>query len=474
MASRDVGRGRETAEEIGEAAANPSVESIGVDVASQASVRRFAEDFMKRFDKLHVLVLCAGAYVAEREMTSEGIEKTWATNILGYYLPAVLLLERLVTSAPARIVVVASSVAAGLDLEDVAFDRRPYRAMAAYRQSKQADRMLTWALASRLRGRGVTANAMHPGYVQTNLIRDGLFGSLFRLGGKLVARSAERGADTAVWLAAARALAEDTGGYYVESQRAALRLPRRGASGGAMDALRAHDAMKRRSLGLLLVATALSCNPPPAHVRAGERLRFASVVRRGPLRGARGDTRDRQRAANGLRPRRRRICIAGGSSANRRGRNPWPRGRPVHRLPALLGPDLARAERARSLRPARTRAWVDVDPAPIALHAARITTPWDGASVSWAMQPAVEEVGLPVTRVQPGSGGLVRLDVRDLVQRWRRRSRDELGIAIVTDVASGEGMPFALTPADAVRDRADPILGTARQAAGPRLEVYVK
>jgi NAD(P)-dependent dehydrogenase (short-subunit alcohol dehydrogenase family) len=218
VASRDADRGRRAAEEIGDDAANPSVESIEVDLASQPSIRRFAEDFRKRFDKLHVLVLCAGAYFTDRQKTDDGVERTWATNVLGYYLPATLLLDRLVDSAPARIVAVTSSVAGGLDLDDVEFEHRPYRAMAAYRQSKQADRMLTWALASRLRGRGVTANTMHPGYVGTNLIHRGVFGALFRLGGKLIARTPVRGAETAVWLASSRALAEDTGGYYVDKK----------------------------------------------------------------------------------------------------------------------------------------------------------------------------------------------------------------------------------------------------------------
>lgn len=215
VASRDAERGRRVAEELGDDAANPSVESIELDVASQASVRRFAADFTKRFTKLHVLVNCAGVYSATKQKTVDGIEKTWATNVLGYFLPSVLLLDTLVASAPARIVNVASVAAGGLDLDDVEFERRPYRPWAAYRQSKQADRMLTWALASRLRGKGVTANAMHPGYVRTSLVREGAFGFFFRLG-SVFARSPARAADTAVWLASSRALTGDTGGFYVD------------------------------------------------------------------------------------------------------------------------------------------------------------------------------------------------------------------------------------------------------------------
>lgn len=216
VASRDAEKGRRVAAELGDDAANPSVDSVEVDLADQASVRRFAQDFMKRFAKLHVLVLCAGVYATSHAKTAEGIERTWATNVLGYYLPSILLLDRLVASAPARIVTVSSDMAGGLDLDDVEFDRRPYRSMAAYKQSKQADRMLTWALADRLRGRGVTANAMHPGFVDTSLVREGPLSLAYRIAAPVFGRSPARGADTAVWLASSRALGDDTGGYYAD------------------------------------------------------------------------------------------------------------------------------------------------------------------------------------------------------------------------------------------------------------------
>jgi hypothetical protein len=143
-------------------------------------------------------------------------------------------------------------------------------------------------------------------------------------------------------------------------------------------------------------------------------------------------------------------------------------------------------------------ATVDADPVPIVLHAARVTTAWDGRSLSWATQPHVEEVSSPVTRVAPGAGPLVRLDVRDLIQRWRKRGRDELGLAVVTEGESVTGVAFALAPVDGSRDRDDPVLAPQtssaqvsspfesrvasskavgdprRQLEGPRLEVYVK
>jgi NAD(P)-dependent dehydrogenase (short-subunit alcohol dehydrogenase family) len=224
IAARDLERGRRVAEELRDDAANPRVEAVLLDVADQRSVRDFAEHFTKRFEKLHVLVACAGVYAARRETTEDGVERTWATNVLGYYLPTVLLADTLAAGAPARIVHVSSSSASALDLDDVQFERRKYDAFAAYRASKQAGRMLTWALAGRLRARGVTANAMHPGYVRTGLIHEGAFGFFFKLGGALIARSPERGADTAVWLASSRAVEDDTAGYYADRKEKRCRF----------------------------------------------------------------------------------------------------------------------------------------------------------------------------------------------------------------------------------------------------------
>jgi len=141
---------------------------------------------------------------------------------------------------------------------------------------------------------------------------------------------------------------------------------------------------------------------------------------------------------------------------------------------------------------------LDADAVPIALHAARVVTAWDGRSLSWATQPRIEEFGAPVTRVSPVAGPLVRLDVRDLVQRWRKRGRDDLGLAIVTEGESTTGLAFALAPVDRARDADDPTFAQQdapspglspfesrgaspsmvgdprRQLQGPRLEIYVK
>jgi hypothetical protein len=108
---------------------------------------------------------------------------------------------------------------------------------------------------------------------------------------------------------------------------------------------------------------------------------------------------------------------------------------------------------------------VDSDPTPITLHAARIVDPWDGRSTSWATQPRVEETRSPSTTVDPAARAQVRLDVRDLVQHWRRHEKTDRGLAVVADTSSETGMAFALTTVSEA-DQAE--------RAGPRLELYVK
>jgi hypothetical protein len=108
---------------------------------------------------------------------------------------------------------------------------------------------------------------------------------------------------------------------------------------------------------------------------------------------------------------------------------------------------------------------VDTDPTPITLHVARIVDAWDGRSISWASQPRVEDTRSPSTTIDPGARARVRLDVRDLVQHWRRHEKSDRGLAVVADTTSETGMAFALTAVSEV-DQAE--------RTGPRLELYVR
>ena len=132
----------------------------------------------------------------------DGIELTFAANVLGYFLLTRELLPLLLKSAPARIINVASSYASDLDLDDLQFERRRFESFRAYAQSKACDRMLSWAFARRLKGSGVTVNAMTPGLItETGLYRNSEPGLVKRLTQYSGGRTSAQGADTAVWLA---------------------------------------------------------------------------------------------------------------------------------------------------------------------------------------------------------------------------------------------------------------------------------
>ena len=188
------------------------------DVSSQSSLRAFAESTLAAHPKIDVLVNNAGVWTKGREVSVDGIELTWATNVLGYHLLTSLLRPAL-EAASGRIVNVASTLAKGLDMDDVQFTKRSFDGMAAYAQSKQANRMLTWVLADKLQGK-VTANAVHPGFVASELNRNesGLFGLVVKIGHLLFARSTVKGAVGATWLASSPQAAGVTNKFFMDTK----------------------------------------------------------------------------------------------------------------------------------------------------------------------------------------------------------------------------------------------------------------
>jgi retinol dehydrogenase-12/retinol dehydrogenase-13 len=225
MAVRDPAKGERARRSV-MGATGREVEMAVVDLASRKSIRAFARDLTARHPKLDVLVNNAGIWSERRRVSPDGIELVWATNVLGYFLVTELLLPPLQAAGQARVVNVASQLAGGLDLADVQFERRPWSGRGAYAQSKQADRLLTWALARRLSGTGVTANAMHPGFVATEIFGKG--GGLVSLGAslysKLRGRRPEEGADTVVWLAASPEVENRSGLFWIDRQERRCRF----------------------------------------------------------------------------------------------------------------------------------------------------------------------------------------------------------------------------------------------------------
>jgi NAD(P)-dependent dehydrogenase (short-subunit alcohol dehydrogenase family) len=193
LACRDRAKGETVRARIETETGNPNLEVLVVDLSNHKSIRNGAEEFSKTHAVLDALINNAGTSSPARQQSADGIELTFATNVIGYFLLTNLLLDALKRSLAGRIVNMASEMAYGLDLDDVEFKKRTYNASTAYAQSKQADRMLTWAYARRLEGTAVTANSMSPGAVDTPL--------LLALAPGMKGRTPQKGAETAVWLA---------------------------------------------------------------------------------------------------------------------------------------------------------------------------------------------------------------------------------------------------------------------------------
>jgi len=212
LAGRNEEKARRAAGEITRATGNPNVRHEQVDVSRHSSVRALADRWR---GPLHVLVNNAAATPRKRQETPEGIELQFATNVLGYFWMIRLFSEHLKTSAPARVINVASYWAGDLDVADLEFKQRRYDNGRAYRQSKQANRMLTVAFAARLKPYGVTVNACHPGDVNSQLSNDLGFGGH---------ATPDEGAKTPVWLATSLVGQRETGKYFEDMREARCRF----------------------------------------------------------------------------------------------------------------------------------------------------------------------------------------------------------------------------------------------------------
>jgi NAD(P)-dependent dehydrogenase (short-subunit alcohol dehydrogenase family) len=199
------------------------VETAVADLASMQQVRRMAAEVADRFERLDVLVNNAGTVLYERTLTPDGFEKTFAVNYLAPFLLTNLLLDRLKASPAARVVNVSSTAHANgtIDFENLQGERR-YERLDAYGRSKLALLMFTYELARRLQGTTVTANAIHPGVVATELGAEGGMKERLRVRVRNLTRRSmltpEEGGRYLVHAASAPELAGVTGRYLDRGQ----------------------------------------------------------------------------------------------------------------------------------------------------------------------------------------------------------------------------------------------------------------
>jgi retinol dehydrogenase 14 len=216
ITGRDAARAEDAAREI-RASSGARVDVLVADLSSQSEVRRLTEEALDRLPRIDVLVNNVGGYWNSRQITMDGIERTFAVNHLAPFLLTNLLLDRLQASEHARVITVASHAhtQGRIDFDDLqGIDS--YSGARAYNQSKLANILFTYELARRSRGSGMVASAVHPGVVDTAFGAEDpsrtqrLLVPLLRP----FMKSAARGAETSIHAASAPELVGSSGRYF--------------------------------------------------------------------------------------------------------------------------------------------------------------------------------------------------------------------------------------------------------------------
>jgi NAD(P)-dependent dehydrogenase (short-subunit alcohol dehydrogenase family) len=222
MVGRDRARTESAVAEVVAGSGSKEVSHLLSDLSSLKAIRELAEAARARCPRLEVLVNNAGAVNKTRRVTADGFEATFAVNHLAPFLLTRLLSDRIVESAPARIVTVASvgHRRGTLDFDDLGYERG-YSIMRAYMRSKLANVLFAAELARRLAGTGVTSNSVHPGSVDTNIWSGAPFWAkpIIQILLRPFFITAAQGASYVVDLAARADLADVSGQYFEEGKK---------------------------------------------------------------------------------------------------------------------------------------------------------------------------------------------------------------------------------------------------------------
>lgn len=211
---RSETRGCRTERELRAETGSDAIHFARLDVSQCDDVRAFAAAFEP--DRIDVLVHNAGVLLAEHEETSEGLETTWATHVVGPWLLTKRLLPKLRAAKQGRVVWVSSGgmLPVRLSLADIEWHERVFDGVAAYAQTKRMQVVLSELLAERLAGSAVTSNAMHPGWADTQTVARSI--PRFYSATRPILRTPDEGADSVVWLAAAPRLDGISGRFFFD------------------------------------------------------------------------------------------------------------------------------------------------------------------------------------------------------------------------------------------------------------------
>ena len=223
MVCRHPERGKLALKDIQTQSGSTAIDLLIADLSSQADIRTLAETIHQRYAKLDVLINNAGAVFYQKNVSVDGIEMTLATNHLAPFLLTHLLLDLLKSSSPARIINISSAIHkwGKIDLTDLQFERRKYHVMKTYAQSKLLLNSVSFELARKLEGTGVTVNCVHPGAVKTHLGSDQAHNLGLKLMDYLIKFffiSPQEAAKTPVYLATAPEMANVSGKYFVKGK----------------------------------------------------------------------------------------------------------------------------------------------------------------------------------------------------------------------------------------------------------------
>ncbi|MFO7617254.1 MAG: SDR family oxidoreductase [Bacteroidales bacterium] len=221
MMSRNLERGEEARKELVTRTGREEIDLMQCDLASLSDIRRFSAQFHEKYDRLDVLVNNAGIYTRERMVTADGFEYQIGVNHLGHFLLTSLLFDLLKESGQARIINVSSAahLAGKIHFGDLHLEKS-YNSWRSYAQSKLANVLFTYELSRQLNGDGITVNALHPGFVRSRFSYDRRTEKphpLIRLG-EFVSIPPEKGAGTAIFLAASPEVEGISGGYFVRNK----------------------------------------------------------------------------------------------------------------------------------------------------------------------------------------------------------------------------------------------------------------
>jgi len=222
LVARDKVRGQAVMARLHERAPGVVHSIHYADLSRLVEMKRVAAEIAAAEARIDVLINNAGALFSSRQVTEDGLERTFATNHMAYVVLTHGLRERLIASAPARVVNTASAAhnRAQLDFDDLQ-SAHGYRGFKVYGRSKLCNILYTRELARRWAGTGVTVNSLHPGFVATRFADEsgGLFSYIVRMA-KTFAISPEKGADTIVYLASSLEVAHVSGGYFYKCRPA--------------------------------------------------------------------------------------------------------------------------------------------------------------------------------------------------------------------------------------------------------------